>query len=145
MSNKKKAKHQSKKNSVAKNIADANASSRKNGYFEGEYYVITWAVMLIYYFAVSAYQYGVRIYGEPAISEEPGTEINVTITDGMDFKGIAKQLYEKGLVREERLFYIQERLSNYSEDGFVAGDYVLSTAMTPDEMMDVMGAGGDDK
>lgn len=29
------------------------------------------AVMLIYYFAVSAYQYGVRIYGEPAISEEP--------------------------------------------------------------------------
>ena len=103
------------------------------------------AVMLIYYLAVSAYQYGVRIYGEPAISEEPGTEINVTITDGMDFKGIAKQLYEKGLVREERLFYIQERLSNYSEDGFVAGDYVLSTAMTPDEMMDVMGAGGDDK
>ena len=101
--------------------------------------------MLIYYFAVSAYQYGVRIYGEPAISEEPGTEINVTITDGMDFKGIAKQLYEKGLVREERLFYIQERLSNYSEDGFVARDYVLSTAMTPDEMMDVMGAGGDDK
>lgn len=103
------------------------------------------AVMLIYYLAVSAYQYGVRIYGEPAISEEPGTEINVTITDGMDFKGIAKQLCEKGLVREERLFYIQERLSNYSEDGFVAGDYVLSTAMTPDEMMDVMGAGGDDK
>ena len=43
MSNKKKANHQSKKNSVAKNIADATASSRKNGYFEGEYYVITWA------------------------------------------------------------------------------------------------------
>ena len=31
------------KPSVAKNIADATASSRKNGYFEGEYYVITWA------------------------------------------------------------------------------------------------------
>ena len=132
MSNKKKAKHQSKKNSVAKNIAGGAVGTIFN-------------VVLIYYFAVSAYQYGVRIYGEPAISEEPGTEINVTITDGMDFKGIAKQLYEKGLVREERLFYIQERLSNYSEDGFVAGDYVLSTAMTPDEMMDVMGAGGDDK
>ena len=132
MSNKKKAKLQSKKNSVAKNIAGGAVGTIFNA-------------MLIYYFAVSAYQYGVRIYGEPAISEEPGTEINVTITDGMDFKGIAKQLYEKGLVREERLFYIQERLSNYSEDGFVAGDYVLSTAMTPDEMMDVMGAGGDDK
>ena len=31
------------KPSVAKNIADATASSQKNGYFEGEYYVITWA------------------------------------------------------------------------------------------------------
>ena len=139
MSNRKKAKHQSKKNSVAKNIAGGAVGTVFNAV------LIIVAVMLIYYFAVSAYQYGVRIYGEPAISEEPGTEINVTITDGMDFKGIAKQLYEKGLVREERLFYIQERLSNYSEDGFVAGDYVLSTAMTPDEMMDVMGAGGDDK
>ena len=127
MSNKKKAKHQSKKNSVAKNIAGGAVGTIFN------VVLIIVAVMLIYYFAVSAYKYGVRIYGEPAI------------TDGMDFKGIAKQLCEKGLVREERLFYIQERLSNYSEDGFVAGDYVLSTAMTPDEMMDVMGAGGDDK
>ena len=132
MSNKKKAKHQSKKSSVAQNIAGGAVGTIFN------VVLIIVAVMLIYYLAVSAYQYGVRIYGEPAISEEPGTEINVTITDGMDFKGIAKQLCEKGLVREERLFYIQERLSNYSEDGFVAGDYVLSTAMTPDEMMDVM-------
>ena len=81
MSNKKKAKHQSKKNSVAKNIAGGAVGTIFNAV------LIIVAVMLIYYFAVSAYQYGVRIYGEPAISEEPGTEINVTITDGMDFKG----------------------------------------------------------
>ena len=82
MSNKKKAKHQSKKSSVAKNIAGGAVGTIFN------VVLIIVAVMLIYYFAVSAYQYGVRIYGEPAISEEPGTEINVTITDGMDFKGI---------------------------------------------------------
>lgn len=96
MSNKKKAKHQSKKNSVAKNIAGGAVGTIFN------VVLIIVAVMLIYYFAVSAYKYGVRIYGEPAISEEPGTEINVTITDGMDFKGIAKQLCEKGL----RYFYL---------------------------------------
>ena len=69
MSNKKKAKHQSKKNSVAKNIAGGAVGTIFNAV------LIIVAVMLIYYFAVSAYQYGVRIYGEPAISEEPGTEI----------------------------------------------------------------------
>ncbi|MDO4975992.1 MAG: DNA topoisomerase [Eubacteriales bacterium] len=31
------------KPSVAKNIADATSASRKNGYFEGEQYIITWA------------------------------------------------------------------------------------------------------
>ncbi len=67
------------------------------------------------------------------------------ITDGMDFKGIAEQLCEKGLVREKTLFYIQELLSNYSEDGFTEGEYILSTAMTPDEMMDIMGADGEEK
>ena len=67
---------------MAKNIAGGAVGTIFNAV------LIIVAVMLIYYFAVSAYQYGVRIYGEPAISEEPGTEINVTITDGMDLKGL---------------------------------------------------------
>ena len=41
------------KPSVAKNIADATASSRKNGYFEGEYYVITWAFGHLLHFYVA--------------------------------------------------------------------------------------------
>ncbi|MDO4292698.1 MAG: solute-binding protein [Eubacteriales bacterium] len=106
--------------------------------------LIAVAVMLIYRFSVSAYQYGVRIYGEPAMSEAPGTEVTVTVEDGKDFKGLAEQLYEKGLIRDKTLFYIQELLSNYSEDGFTEGTYTLTTAMTPDEMMDVMGAAGEE-
>ncbi len=100
--------------------------------------VVVVAVMLIYRFSVSAYYYGVRIYGEPAMSPAPGTEVTVTITDGMDFDGIAKQLYDSGLVRDKTLFRIQEALSNYAKDGFAEGTYTLTTAMTPEEMMDVM-------
>ena len=100
--------------------------------------------MVIYRCSVSAYQYGVRIFGEPPVSGVPGREVDVTIVDGMDFKGIAKQIYEKGLVRDERLLHIQELLSNYSKDGFAAGTYTLSTAMTAEEMMDVMAGLGED-
>ena len=50
MSNKKKAKHQSKKSSVAKNIAGGAVGTIFN------VVLIIVAVMLIYYFAVSAYQ-----------------------------------------------------------------------------------------
>ena len=54
MSNKKKAKHQSKKSSVAKNIAGGAVGTIFN------VVLIIVAVMLIYYLAVSAYQYGKR-------------------------------------------------------------------------------------
>lgn len=105
--------------------------------------VIVVAAMLIYRFSVSAYHYGIRIYGEPAVSEAPGREVTVTITDGMDFDGIADMIYENGLVRDKKLFRLQEYLSNYSEDGFVEGTYTLSTAMTPEQMMDVMAGIGE--
>lgn len=102
------------------------------------------AAMFIYRFSMSAYQYGVRIFGEPPMSEAPGEEVVITVTDGMDFDGIAEMLYENGLVRDASLFKIQEKVSNYAEDGFKEGTYTLSTAMTADEMMDVMaGSGGD--
>lgn len=102
------------------------------------------AAMLIYKFSISAYQYGVRIFGEPALSEAPGTEVTVIVTDGRDFDGIAETLYANGLIRDEKLFRIQELLSNYAEDGFKEGEYTLSTAMTPEEMMDVMAGSGED-
>lgn len=102
------------------------------------------AAMLIYRFSISAYHYGIRIFGEPPVSEAPGTEVTVTITDGKDFDGIAQMLYDNGLVRDKTLFWIQELLSNYNyeEGGFKEGTYTLSTAMTAEEMMDIMAGVG---
>lgn len=135
MNNQSTGKKKKSGSSVAKNVAGGAVSMIFN------IVVIVVAVMLIYRFSISAYHYGIRIYGEPAMSAAPGTEVTITITDGMDFEGIAEMVYENGLVRDKTLFRIQEFLSNYSEDGFVEGTYTLSTAMTPEEMMDVMGSG----
>lgn len=135
MSNQSTGKRRKSNSSVAKNVAGGAVSMIFN------VVVIVVAVMLIYRLSISAYHYGVRIYGEPAMSAAPGTEVTITITDGMDFEGIAELVYENGLVRDKTLFRIQEFLSNYSEDGFVEGTYTLSTAMTPEEIMDVMGSG----
>lgn len=101
--------------------------------------LIVVVVMVIYRFSVSAYYYGIRIFGEPPMSEEPGVEVSVEITDSMDFKGIAQQFYDKGLARDKNLFLLQLYLSNYSEDGFVEGTHTVTTAMTPEEMMDIIG------
>lgn len=99
------------------------------------------AAMLIYRFSISAFNYGVRIFGEPAMDASPGREVEITVTDGKDFDSIADALYKNGLIRDEALFKLQEKLSNYAKDGFKEGTYTLNTSMTPDEMMDVMGGG----
>lgn len=140
MSNQKSGTKKRKSSHSAQNIASSAVGTVIN------VVLVVVAAMLIYRFSVSAYRYGIRIFGEPPVSAQPGTEVTVTVTDGMDFDGIAGMIYEKGLVREERLFRIQIALSNYSEDGFQEGTYTLSTAMTAEEMMDIMaGVGsGDD-
>ena len=112
--------------------------------FNAVFFVV--AAMLIYRGSVLAYQYGIRLFGEPPMSEAPGQEIVVMVTDGKDFDGIAEILKQNGLIRDTTLFRIQEVLSNYAEDGFQEGTYKLSTAMTPDEMMDIMaGNGGEEQ
>lgn len=126
-----------KSNSVAKNVAGGAVGMIFN------VVIVVVAVMLVYRFSVTAYQYGIRIFGEPAMSAAPGEEVVVTVTDGMDFDSIAQTLYDNGLVRDKTLFKIQEMLSNYAEDGFAEGTYTLTTAMTPEEMMDVMAGTGE--
>ncbi len=94
--------------------------------------------MLVYRFSISAYQYGFRIFGEPAMDAAPGVDVEVTVADGQDFAAIAEELFSKGLVRDQRLFHLQEMLSNYSEEGFPEGSCILNTSMTPDEMIDAL-------
>ncbi len=129
--------HKKKKNKRRKQAAMQNIAGGVTGTIFNVVLIIV-AVMLVYRFSVTAYRYGVRLFGEPAMSEAPGQEVEVTVTDGMDFDGIAKQLYESGLIRDPSLFVVQEHLSNYAKDGFSAGTYTLSTAMTPEEIMDAM-------
>ena len=50
---------------------------------------------------------------------------------------IGNTLQEKGLVRDGRLFALQYLLSEYKKD-WKPGTYELSTAMTAEEMMEVM-------
>ena len=138
MSNSKKKKSTKRKKSMAKSVAGSAVGMIFN------VVLIVVAAMLIYRFSISAYQYGIRIFGEPAMSESPGQEVVVTVTDGKDFNGIAETLYNNGLVRDKTLFVIQQYLSNYYKEGFTEGTHTLSTAMTPEELMDAMAENGDE-
>ena len=97
------------------------------------------AVMLIYKGAMVCYDYGYRIFTEPAVSSGEGRKITVTIPKGMEAQEMGELFLSKGLIEDSTLFILQYYLSEYRED-IQPGTFELSTAMTVEEMMEVMAA-----
>ena len=93
--------------------------------------------MFIYRGALLAYDYGYRIFEEPAMSEGEGREVVITIPEGMSAQEMGELLYKKGLIRDEKLFRIQYFLSEYKKD-LLPGTFTLRTNMTVEEMLKTM-------
>ena len=83
------------------------------------------------------YDFGYRIFTEEAIDEEPGRDVVIQITDDMSGMDIAKELENKGLIQDARLFYVQLKVSAYSKK-INPGVYTLNTSMQARDMMVVM-------
>ncbi len=96
-------------------------------------------VVLIYRGANMAFEYGYRIFDEPPMSEV-GRDVTVEIPEGMNVEQMGELFYQKGLIRDVKLFRLQHLFSEFKED-LKPGEYVLSTAMTVEEMFEVMAEG----
>ena len=99
-------------------------------------------VVVIYKGAVFCYDYGYRIFTEPAVSTGTGRTVTVTIPQGMSAKAMGELLENQGLVEDSTLFMLQYYASEYRKD-IKAGTFELSTAMTAEEMMKVMATSQD--
>ena len=106
------------------------------GFFRFALYLII--AIAVIYIGKSAYDFGYDIfYQQPMDSEEEGRDITVVVEDGDSVYQIGKTLENRGLIRDAKVFVVQEKLSNYS--GMLqTGTYILNTSMTPDEMMEIL-------
>ena len=94
-------------------------------------------IMLVYKYAIMAYDYGYRVFGEEPVSSGEGKTVTVTIDDGMSVKEIGKMLENNGLIRDAKLFVIQEKVSAY-KDMIAPGVYELNTSMSVENMLEAM-------
>ena len=101
------------------------------------------AILFLYRVGLYAYNFGYRVYTEPAMaSHENSRDMLVTIND-TDLATVAEVIYEKGLVENEKLFYLQLLIS---QAGVKEGDrgkikegvYTMNTAMTYKEIIATM-------
>ncbi len=87
--------------------------------------------------ATTAYDFGYRVFTEEPVSAEPGIAYTVELTEETTPRQVAEALEDYGLVRDKNLFYIQYLVSAH-KDELMPGSYELSTAMTADEMIEIM-------
>ena len=91
----------------------------------------------IYRGALMAYDYGYRVFTESPVSVGEGRIISIEVKKDMSSRDLGEMLERKGLIRDSRIFFLQELLSEYHGKE-VPGIYDLSTAMTAEEMLGVM-------
>nr|WP_317343897.1 solute-binding protein [Blautia caecimuris] len=94
-------------------------------------------VVLIIWLGRLSYQFGHDIFDQQPMSPREGQEITVVVKEDDSVYDIAKTLESKGLVEEAKVFWIQEKLSNYKGQ-MKPGTYLLSTAYEPSRLLAIM-------
>jgi UPF0755 protein len=79
------------------------------------------------------------VFAEEPVSAGEGRTISVIVEQDDSIMDVGEMLEEKGLIRDAKLFAIQEFLSEYHGE-IQPGIYDLSTSMTSQEMLAVMAA-----
>lgn len=100
-------------------------------------------IMMVYKWSLLAYEYGTRVFNEPPMSAGEGRVITVVIEEGDSATEIGHILEKKGLIRDARLFRVQEMLSAY-KGKLQPGTFELKTSMTTDEMLRIMALNSQD-
>ncbi|MCR5502891.1 MAG: endolytic transglycosylase MltG [Lachnospiraceae bacterium] len=99
--------------------------------------VLAGAVMLIIRGVGEAYDFGYRVFKDEPVSANNGRTITVGVAENASVRDVAAMLMDKGLIRDDKLFVVQEMLSSH-HGKIRPGIYDLSTGMTANEMLAVM-------
>ena len=89
------------------------------------------------YVCVAVFIFWAGKTNQQAMSPGDGQEVTVVIPEGSSEYQIGEILEAKGLIKDAKVFYVQEKLSNY-KGKLKAGTYLLSTAYTPTRIMGIL-------
>nr|WP_297885953.1 endolytic transglycosylase MltG [uncultured Blautia sp.] len=94
-------------------------------------------VVLVIWIGRTSYQFGHDIFNQQPMSPGEGQEITVVVKEDDSVYDIAKTLESKGLVEDAKVFWVQEKFSNYKGQ-MKPGTYLLSTAYEPSRIMAIL-------
>ncbi|MBR1391106.1 MAG: endolytic transglycosylase MltG [Lachnospiraceae bacterium] len=103
--------------------------------------MIVLVIFILFRAGSYSYQMGYRLFAEEPVSDAPGQDVVVRISEDMSAREIGNVLEARHLIRDGKLFAVQLSISSYKDD-IKPGSYTLNTSMTMKEMIQVMAASG---
>lgn len=94
-------------------------------------------VVAVYRLAMYSYHFGFMVFNDAAKETSPGRDITISVEMDDNVMKIGQTLASRGLIEDARIFYVQERLSEYHEK-IEPGVYTLNTSMRPSELIATM-------
>lgn len=90
------------------------------------------------YLCEQTYHYAYQIFGNVSVSEAPGTDVTITITEGESSMEIATMLEKNRIVVNRYTFYLRTKLTTSKEHPIYPGVYTLNTSMCYDDILTVI-------
>lgn len=99
---------------------------------------IVLVIFLIYSVGNKAFAFGAKVFNEQSVdTESADRDIEITIPQNITTNQLVSMLYNKGLIDDKNVFYIQIMLSDY-KNKVLPGTYTLSTSMKPTAIMEAL-------
>ncbi len=106
--------------------------------------IVIAVVYFVYQVGIRSYNFGYRVFADVAVEISPGRDKTVSVKKGKNVMETGKMLVDAGLIADEKVFFVQELLSEY-HGKIKPGVYVLNTSMTGTEMLAVMSDEADEE
>ena len=94
-------------------------------------------VLGIIYLGQTTYHYTRAVFSDEAYETEPGKNAVVKIPEDISAKELAEILEKNGLIEDADIFRYQMKMADFG-DTVKAGEYELSSSMTPSEMLKIL-------
>jgi UPF0755 protein len=97
------------------------------------------AILLILFFlfiGVAGIYLDIITYAQKPVGTEPVEQV-IIVQSGQRFKAISKLLHQKGMIRHPVKFRLFARIKGYDKR-IKAGEYLLSSVMTPRKILEIM-------
>ncbi|MDO5100787.1 MAG: endolytic transglycosylase MltG [Eubacteriales bacterium] len=102
-----------------------------------KYIVYIALFFIMVYMVKEAYSVGYRIFDQTAAEKSPGRDVQVTVTEGMTVTEVGKMLEEKGVIKSQFTFRLQEWFTGY-HGRIKSGTYTVNTSYSPETILAIL-------